>query len=54
MRISWVVYKYHQQGDNMRCDGYNDNDNDDDGDNAYDQDWLDELAGEKDSVWEEY
>lgn len=26
----------------------------DDGDNGYDQDWLDDLAGEKDSVWEEY
>tara|TARA_R110001592_G_scaffold153282_8_gene381607 strand:- start:2226 stop:2348 length:123 start_codon:yes stop_codon:yes gene_type:complete len=34
---------------NFRCE----EDNDDD-DNAYDQDWLDELAGEKDSVWVEY
>lgn len=29
-------------------------DDNDDGDNNYDQDWLDELAGEKDSKWEEY
>lgn len=32
---------------------FDDNENDD-GDNGYSQDWLDELAGKKDSVWEEY
>jgi len=29
-------------------------DEDDDGDNGYDQEWLDEIAGEKNSEWSEF